>query len=38
MNPDFNDTDWQQELRNIILCAGQDNKSLLFSLEEYRIT
>ena len=38
MNPDFNDTDWQQELRNIILCAGQDNKPLLFSLEEYRIT
>lgn len=38
MHPDFNDTDWKQELRQKVIETGQDDKQICFVLEEYRMT
>lgn len=38
INPDYGDADWQNELRQIIISTGQDNKHICLFLEEYRIT
>lgn len=37
INPDFTDLDWQGEVRNWVIEAGQDDKQLSILLEEYRI-